>query len=56
MNNYRLIFSLMPEMLEKQSIRNPLAVSLGAIAGSLSRYYLAIWRFELCPLVKFFAY
>jgi len=34
---------LMPEMLEKQSIRNPLAVSLGAIAGSLSRYYLTIW-------------
>jgi len=32
-----------PEVLEKQSIRNPIAVSLGAIAGSLSRYYLSIW-------------
>jgi fluoride exporter len=32
-----------PEVLEKQSIRNPIAVSLGAIAGALSRYYLSIW-------------
>ena len=32
-----------PEVLEKSSIRNPIAVSLGAIAGSLSRYYLSIW-------------
>jgi fluoride exporter len=32
-----------PEVLEKQSVRNPLAVSLGAIAGALSRYYLSIW-------------
>jgi fluoride exporter len=32
-----------PEMLEKQSVRNPLAVTLGAIAGALSRYYLSIW-------------
>lgn len=32
-----------PEVLEKQSVRNPIAVSLGAIAGSLSRYYLSIW-------------
>jgi fluoride exporter len=30
-------------VLEKQSIRNPIAVSIGAIAGSLSRYYLSIW-------------
>lgn len=34
---------LIPEVLEKQSVRNPIAVSLGAIAGSLSRYYLSIW-------------
>ncbi|MEO0014329.1 MAG: hypothetical protein RLZZ535_2718, partial [Cyanobacteriota bacterium] len=32
-----------PEVLEKQSVRNPIAVSLGAIAGALSRYYLSIW-------------
>lgn len=31
------------EVLEKQSVRNPIAVSLGAIAGALSRYYLSIW-------------
>jgi fluoride exporter len=31
------------EVLEKQSVRNLIAVSLGAIAGSLSRYYLNIW-------------
>ena len=36
-----------PEVLEKQSIRNPVAVSLGAIAGSLSRYYLSIWLAQL---------
>ena len=32
-----------PEVLEKTSVRNPIAISLGAIAGSLSRYYLSIW-------------
>ncbi len=31
------------EVLEKTSVRNPIAISLGAIAGSLSRYYLSIW-------------
>ena len=31
------------EILPKPAIRNPVAVSLGAIAGSLSRYYLSIW-------------
>ena len=34
---------LVPEVLQKPSVRNPIAVSLGAIAGSLSRYYLSIW-------------
>ena len=34
---------LVPEVFSKQSVRNPIAVSLGAIAGSLSRYYLSIW-------------
>ena len=32
-----------PEVLEKTSVRNPISISLGAIAGSLSRYYLSIW-------------
>ena len=32
-----------PEVLQKPSARNPIAVSLGAIAGSLSRYYLSLW-------------
>jgi CrcB protein len=27
-------------------IRNPIAVSLGAIAGSLSRYYLSLWSVQ----------
>lgn len=30
-------------MLIDPAIRNPLAVSLGAIAGALSRYYLGLW-------------
>lgn len=33
----------LPEVLQKPSVRNPIAVSLGAIAGSLSRYYLSLW-------------
>lgn len=32
-----------PEVLEKSSVRNPIAVSLGAISGSLTRYYLSIF-------------
>ncbi|MEM6599370.1 MAG: fluoride efflux transporter CrcB [Cyanobacteria bacterium P01_D01_bin.36] len=31
-----------PEVLQNPSIRNPIAVSLGAIGGALSRYYLSI--------------
>lgn len=38
-----LTSDFIPEVLEKQSVRNPIAVSLGAIAGALSRYYLGIW-------------
>jgi len=30
-------------MLQDPSIRNPIAISLGAIAGALSRYYLTLW-------------
>jgi fluoride exporter len=30
-------------MFQTLAIRNPLAVSLGAIAGALSRYYITIW-------------
>ena len=32
-----------PEVLQNPSVRNPIAISLGAIAGSLSRYYLSLW-------------
>lgn len=34
---------MIAQVLEKQSVRNLIAVSLGAIAGALSRYYLGIW-------------
>jgi fluoride exporter len=34
---------LVPEVFQKSSVRNPLAVTLGAIAGALSRYYLSLW-------------
>ncbi len=30
-------------MLPQSTLRNPIAVSLGAIAGALSRYYLTLW-------------
>jgi fluoride exporter len=31
------------EMLQDPAIRNPIAISLGAIAGALCRYYLTLW-------------
>ena len=34
---------LVPEVFSKPSLRNPIAVSLGAIAGALSRYYFSLW-------------
>ena len=34
---------LVPEVFSKPSVRNPIAVSLGAVAGALSRYYLSLW-------------
>ncbi len=30
-------------MLQDPTIRHPIAISLGAIAGALSRYYLTLW-------------
>ncbi len=30
-------------MLQDSTFRNPIAISLGAIAGALSRYYLTLW-------------
>ena len=38
---------LVPEVFQKPSLRNPIAVSLGAIAGALSRYYLSLWSIEV---------
>jgi CrcB protein len=34
---------LAPEVLQQPSVRTPIAISLGAIAGALSRYYLTLW-------------
>jgi CrcB protein len=33
----------LPEGFQSPVIRNPLAISLGAIAGALSRYYITQW-------------
>ncbi|WYL97350.1 MAG: fluoride efflux transporter CrcB [Gloeotrichia echinulata IR180] len=30
-------------MLQDPNLRHPIAISLGAIAGALSRYYIGIW-------------
>lgn len=30
-------------MLDDPNLRNPIAISLGAIGGALSRYYLTLW-------------
>ncbi|BAZ20627.1 hypothetical protein NIES4073_15040 [Kalymmatonema gypsitolerans NIES-4073] len=34
-------------MLKSPAIRTPVAISLGAIAGALSRYYLGLWFNQL---------
>jgi CrcB protein len=34
-------------MLKNPAIRTPVAISLGAIAGALSRYYLGLWFNQL---------
>ncbi|HEY9637148.1 MAG TPA: fluoride efflux transporter CrcB [Coleofasciculaceae cyanobacterium] len=45
-------------MLQDPTIRHPIAISLGAIAGALSRYYLTLWfqqRFGIAfPVGTFF--
>ncbi len=40
-----LFFSRL-NMLQQPEIRYPIAISLGAIAGALSRYYLTLWFAE----------
>ncbi|MEG4074453.1 fluoride efflux transporter CrcB [Microcoleus sp. Pol14C2] len=30
-------------MLQDPNLRNPIAISLGAVAGALSRYYITLW-------------
>lgn len=37
------LLTILPDTLQQPTIRQPIAISLGAIAGSLSRYYLSIW-------------
>jgi CrcB protein len=34
---------LASDILQQPSVRTPIAISLGAIAGALSRYYLTLW-------------
>ncbi|MBE9229416.1 fluoride efflux transporter CrcB [Phormidium sp. LEGE 05292] len=34
---------LLPQMLQDPNFRTPLAISLGAIAGALSRYYITLY-------------
>lgn len=35
--------TLVLEVLQQPAVRNPIAISFGAIAGALSRYYLSLW-------------
>ncbi|MDY6784494.1 MAG: fluoride efflux transporter CrcB [Cyanobacteriota bacterium] len=35
------------QLVQQPTLRNPIAVSLGAIAGALSRYYLSLWLGDL---------
>lgn len=34
---------LAQDIMQQPSVRTPIAISLGAIAGALSRYYLTLW-------------
>jgi CrcB protein len=40
--------TLVPEVLQQPAVRNPIAISFGAIAGALSRYYLTLWFAQRC--------
>ena len=43
-SSFLLVFHLRKLlMLQDPTLRNPIAISLGAIAGALSRYYLTLW-------------
>lgn len=35
--------TLVPIVFQQPTVRHPIAISLGAIAGALSRYYLSLW-------------
>ena len=37
------LLTTLPDTLQQSTVRQPIAISLGAIAGSLSRYYFGIW-------------
>jgi fluoride exporter len=47
MKHFIQIFAIatnsMSQALQQPSVRNPLAISLGAISGSLCRYYIGLW-------------
>ncbi len=38
--------AFLPESFQQPAVRAPIAISLGAIAGALSRYYLTLWFAE----------
>jgi CrcB protein len=40
--------TLVPELFQQPALRNPIAISFGAIAGALSRYYLTVWFAQRC--------
>jgi CrcB protein len=37
------LLSDLPDVFQQASIRVPIAIGLGAIAGALSRYYITLW-------------
>ncbi len=40
---FRQSMTIIVAALQHPDVRNPIAVSLGAVAGALSRYYLSLW-------------
>lgn len=43
MRGWLRLIVFFPEAFQSPAIRNPIAISLGAIAGALCRYYLSLW-------------
>ncbi|MDY7012608.1 MAG: fluoride efflux transporter CrcB [Cyanobacteriota bacterium] len=47
MNFFSNLPNVIAQLTQQPTLRNPIAVSLGAIAGALSRYYFSLWLGEL---------